>query len=434
LIATQDLAVDLIPGLMAEGEEGQIRLLDRLSYLPGDPMAGVPGYQIRDGNCRVYAEGQTRKDHSWVVRWSAGNPEEVHRSEAASAIEGARRRACLSSYQGILDQVLRDISHASPGDRDGIALGGFESAVESLVVCLTRAQPELGAGLEKPAEAIDGVVECAASRMSMESEWRTVRAWGSSADWTAEMALWELSLMQARRGLAESMSARVRNAPEMQRMGISSGAARLTRLVAASLELEEAGVSCTVLAADSGQELIWKPANVDVAERCGPLQSWMGRNILLQPGTAWNESRYRSCQQLVHQGRSNWAEAIAKAPEGAVVDTALEVWEHLVHCGARCSADVERAPSEGESPLRLSNQPDVWDREQVRQRLQQAIADRDAEQFEICVPALASFRAVMVAQPDRFWGDMTRLEQTGQLYQIFAWESYLGRWYLMPQQ
>ena len=68
-----------------------------------------------------------------------------------------------------------------------------------------------------------------------------------------------------------------------------------------------------------------------------------------------------------------------------------------------------------------------------RQFLQE-LPNAGALQFEICVPALASFRAVMVAQPDRFWRDMARLEQSGQLYQIFAWESYLGRWYLMPQE
>jgi len=433
-LASQDLAADLIPGLLAESDTGQVLLLDRLGVSMGDSMVGVPGYQLIDGACRVYTEGQTRKDHGWVVSWTAGEAERISGSNVASAIETARRRACVPVYQSGLEQVLRDLTQTSGEERDGMAQVGFVDALESLVVCLTRAQPKLAAGLERMVDSVDGVVECAASRMSVEGEWRSVRAWGTELEWTAETASWELTLLQARRGLAESMNAVVRGPPPLRRMGISSGAARLTRMTASSQELEQAGISCVLLPAQSGQELVWKPSDVDVAERCGPLQSWMGRKVLLQPETAWTESRYRSCQQMVHQSSRDADDAIAKAVEGAVVFTALKIWEHRVHCGARCSGDIERTPTDGERPLRLSTQPEVWSHAQVQSLLQQAISDRNAEQFEICVPAVASFRAVMVAQPERFWSDMSMMARTGQFYEIFGWEQYRDRWYLMPQE
>jgi hypothetical protein len=111
----------------------------------------------------------------------------------------------------------------------------------------------------------------------------------------------------------------------------------------------------------------------------------------------------------------------------------MSLWEELVGCAARCSGDIERTASSGESPLRLEGQIDLWESPQVQIRLQEAIANRDAEEFEICVPGLAIFRAVMVAQPDRFWGDWAAMERSGQLYQSFGWEEYRGRWYLMPR-
>jgi hypothetical protein len=82
----------------------------------------------------------------------------------------------------------------------------------------------------------------------------------------------------------------------------------------------------------------------------------------------------------------------------------------------------------------LQDQLELRDKPQVQARIRKAIEDHDATQFEICVPAVTSFRAVMVAPPERFWGDMEHLESTGELYEIFSWEQFRGRWYLMPVQ
>jgi hypothetical protein len=431
-LAAQDLAVDLIPGLLAVSEEGQLRLLDRVGYPMADLGVGVPGYEIMDSGCVLDAEGSTRKDHAWVAEWPAGQTESVARTDAAAAIEGARRRACLTDYQAGLDKVLRDISAAPQADRDGISIGGMQSAFGSLSVCLTRARPLLSAGLERWEGSEGDLVECSASMMTMEGEWRSAQAWASDPEWSAELALWELSAVQARLGLAESMDAALRAKPALRTMGVSSGAARLTRLASASQDLERAGLSCVGLPADHGQELVWMPSNVEVSESCGPFRAWSGRQILMDPGSSWTELRHRTCQQWVSRVLPDGDEVIARAPEGSVVSSALQHWEYLVHCAARCSSEVTRTASRDESALILAGQPELGDKTEVQARIRKAIEDRDAAQFEICVPAVASFRAVMVAQPERFWGDMEHLEGTGELYEIFGWEQYRGRWYLMP--
>ena len=108
--------------------------------------------------------------------------------------------------------------------------------------------------------------------------------------------------------------------------------------------------------------------------------------------------------------------------------------DSLIYCAARCSGDVEPNGEQAGSNVALHEQLDLSQKAVVKARLKKAIARKDAEAFEICVPGLAIFRTVMIAQPERFWRDMSVMESTGQLYEVFAWEQYRGRWYLMPKE
>lgn len=268
----------------------------------------------------------------------------------------------------------------------------------------------------------------------MEGDWRTSLAWGPEVEWTAESALWELSNLQARLGLAESLAAMIQTDPKMKRMGVSSGAARQTRVASNSRTLEKAGLSCRPVAMNIGQELQWLPKDVSISERCGPLDSWSQRTIRLEPDTLWTDTRHQRCQQMVYQSRPRAAELIAKAAEIEVIDQPMALWEHLIYCAARCSGDVEPNGEQAGSNVALHEQLDLSQKAVVKARLKKAIARKDAEAFEICVPGLAIFRTVMIAQPERFWRDMSVMESTGQLYEVFAWEQYRGRWYLMPKE
>ncbi len=433
-LAAQDLAVDLIPGLLSETDEGQARLLDRLAHPLGDTQLGVPGYQLDSGACVLVAAGATDQAHSWVAEWSAGEPEPVARGHAAVAIESARRRACLLTYQSSVEGILRDLSRVSAEERDGTATAGMESVFESLTICLTRAQPQLSTGAEDWNPTQEHLTECTASMMRVEGSWMSVQAWSEMPEWAAEVALWELSLVQTGRGLGEAIGAALRATPELRRMGVSAGAARMTRLAARDVELERASLSCVQLAPDQGQELAWRPVDVEISERCGPLSAWSRRQLLMDPGASWTELRNRSCQQWVQRSLPDGDEIIARAPEGTVETAALGIWEPLIHCEAQCRGDASRTRSPSDRPWVLADQPDAREKRVDQERLRKAIEERDAEQFEICVPAVASFGAVMAAQPERFWGDMERLERSGELYEIFSWEQYRGRWYLMPAE
>ena len=55
-LASQDLASDLIPGLLAEGEEGQLLLITRVGQPLGESIVGVPAIECGTQNVQRTAK------------------------------------------------------------------------------------------------------------------------------------------------------------------------------------------------------------------------------------------------------------------------------------------------------------------------------------------------------------------------------------------
>lgn len=305
----------------------------------------LPGYAAGAPTCAPESVVQGQDAGAWEVAWTADSGEKIRRSGAATALETARRRACLVPYQREVAGMWRALAQMDPGQRQERFQETWTGSRDALMACFGATRLHDGASTEGPAypwirpageaapsasssarpmEAPFEGYECLAVEFSAPQAGSAARGWGRDLEWAQEAALGSLVYAVSRDAFAQVAYHMDAATPETLPSLIAGQALRLTHVVAPVEGVEALQLGCAVqqIPAGGAAALRWSPADPQVLDVCEPDGGWSAAVEPLGPeATSPFDLQLALQQRHVFPGLM----AVRSAWEAADADTAVAV-------------------------------------------------------------------------------------------------------------
>lgn len=153
LLASQAILIGGIQAWLGGADEQQAAIESTLTN-EGSKQLGAPGWKLDLGACAV----DTITDGaSYTATWSEG-AEDISRPTPALAMEAARRRACVPTYQR---RLLEKIEPALGDPEQLSTLSELETVLDGIAACWSAEPPTVNPS-DKAIEASSGATRCSA--------------------------------------------------------------------------------------------------------------------------------------------------------------------------------------------------------------------------------------------------------------------------------
>jgi hypothetical protein len=374
-----------------------------------DPDFAVPGWTLQAGAC---SSSTLAGDGGWAARWTQAN-ENVVRATPADALEGARRRACLTNYQVQYLQTLK----ARVGGGAPEALSSWDGAWMQLVQCWEQAPPT-----PVPAELLDtpGPTRCVAIGPTGAS--RAV-GYGTSAERAAEDALRQLVIAQSRAVAGEVGSVVANPDPTDREAKIGERMARLAALTGPSDAVDRARLACSSITAGP---VVWKGAG-RLEKDCNPA-SWTERPKTVVEASGAGAFLDGTCALQV----SSTMQIVGFSLRGAegpkrdeLVASALRT---AGSCESNCYADAVWGTLP--RPVQLAGAPDRSDKKKVVASLEAAMKGDALKGLQL-LPTLQDPAALGRLFDGSLWGALGPQLKTLAVT-TEKWKQVEGHWIVLP--
>lgn len=390
------------------------RQLQRVASVDDGP-GPAPGVRIERGTCTRLRLPRNPSGAAWAVIWRPGEAE-ILRNDPASAIDAARRRACLGSFQRDAIQAFARFDSEQPW-RDVVV--PLSDASEALLRCVSAPTPNPRPGLAPlPQPEGRGVWACHRPRQH-EGRWVLSPGYGDSVEAAREAALTRDALVVTRRALADAM-ALLLGPPDPE--ALQQTVEPLRTLVVGS-DLVEQGLALCAVAPAEPMDFAWT-----LPETCGQPEPPIS---LVASAPALERLSGQRCDAVLHAGASASLRQLgsARSDEGALFLRGLGT---ALSCAASCTTD-HRIRGWEPMPVQSPGGVDRSDAERAAAALETALALRDLPSLGILTGGtLLHPRYVRVERedPDAFWGSLLEVVRAGRLSEVARWEHVAGQWLL----
>ena len=404
-------------GLMALGAED-------------DPLR-TPGAHVENGKCkkvRLPGKGFER----WEATWSDGMPEPVVRDDPSTAIEAARRRACLRAAEDGQETTFMAVGPAAEEDKAPIWRGGMADVVEDLFACVAGGEPDIrGLAGDAAATETHGAYQCVAAVQPDTGGTTAGVGWSTHLERAGEEALTELVYSRRRGAFAFGLSSSARASAETRQTLLAAAYTSYMRSVAASDLADRARLGCVGIPEGADLTLGWAPGSLDIAQGCGDRPLWPPA-----PGpssaSGLAEARDTLCLDRAYYAVAIANDAVARASAETAPTMARAGWGVALTCEADCAANtallVEAAP------VAVAGVPDRSSRAAAEALLLQAVVHHDLELLLLVMPAFEEMilrRGIVDRYPLGFWLQLPVMIQIGLREGELEWVPVGGQWTVM---
>lgn len=407
---------EIARGLMALGAED-------------DPLS-VPGARVQDGKCkkvRLPGKGFER----WEASWSAGTSEPIVREDPSTAIEAARRRACMVADDDARETTFMAVAHLWGDEKTRAWREGLGAAMEGLFACVAHGEPTLR-GLDGAAEIPDshGAYQCVAAAFS-DTEAVTGVGWSTGLERAGEEALTEMVYSRRRVALGYGLRESARASAEVRLTLVALGYSSSMPVVANSDLADRGRLGCVGIPRGEALSLAWAPGSAEVVRSCGDRPLWPPVSDLASVA-GLDEARDTLCRERAYYGIDLANRAVAAAsPEHADV-MARTGWGVALTCESDCMANT--ALLTNPEPVSLPGIPDRSNQGAAETLLLQAILLHDMDLLILAAPMFdeVAFRSgILERYPLSFWLRLPPLITHGLEEGELAWHQLGGQWVLM---
>ncbi len=394
-----------------------------------DPLR-VPGASVVDGKCkkvRLPGKGADR----WEATWSAGEAQPVVREDPSTAIEAARRRACMETNDAARGDVFVGVGHLAGAEKVSAWREGTRAAVADLFACVAGGEPVLR-GVDGGDEVPDshGAYQCHAASFSDAGGAAGV-GWSTGLERAGEEALTELIFNRRRAALAFGLTGSARAAAETKQVMLAVGYSASMPSVAGSDLADQGRLSCMGVEAGDVPPLSWVPGPVFASQNCGErpyLPPVSGLTSIAEVA----EARDDLCRDRAYYGIDLANQAVAAASPETAGLIARSGWGISLTCEADCVAHTVLATDA--DVVHLPGLPDRTTRAAAEATLIDAIVLHDLEMLSLVAPIFddpAFQDSLLVHYPLLFWLSLPPMIQHGIEDGEIGWQSYGGQWLLM---
>ncbi len=394
-----------------------------------DPLQ-TPGATVADGKCKKVrrpGKGIAR----WQASWSSGSPATVVREDPSTAIEAARRRACVAAADTTRRDYFRSVAYLAGDQKAAEWRAGSSAAVADLFACVAGGEPELApteGAAELPRD--HGAYQCQAVA-STDAGLAVGVGWSTDIERAGEEALTELVYTRRRTALGAGLLGSATAAVEMKQTLLALHYASSMPAVATSDLADRSRLGCTGLDGVELPALSWVPGSVYALEDCGERVGWPGVTGLSSPAAA-GDARDALCRERAYYGVTLANEALAAASPEVWSTMARAGWGTALSCEADCLGNTALATEP--RILALPGIPDRSSPEAAEARLFEAIVLRDLDLLTAVAPMFddPSFRESLLPRyPLVFWLSLPSMIGHGLDEGELAWRQVGGQWLLL---
>ena len=464
LVAEGHAHPDSWSALLHPGTEAATSFVARLQRVPAEVADGavfpLPGYEAGAPACVAETLPFVAEATSWEVAWSQDVDEPVRRSEAATALEAARRRACLLPYQREMAGMWRALATVEPGQRQVLFSETWNGSRDGFVACMgstdlhdatLSSEPgypwirpaggssPLPTAAGRPEVLFDGF-ECVATEFSAPDPGATAQGWGQDIEWAMETAMGSLATAVSRDAFARVALGLDSADPETLPTLIAGQALRLTQIVPPTAQVEWIQLRCSAerVVADDDTGLRWSPSAPRVRDVCETAGDWSAATepFAGQPRDPF-DLLLSLQQRLVHRTLRTVREAWEQTGGDAAV--AVQGMGGVALCEASSMGEVaidggSATPMpDGFAVLRAS--PEL-----SRALLDKALAERDLARLVAVIhpqqrPAnLTLYERTLAGEGDPlpFWEQMGENLPAAIEDGRLVWGEFEGGWMLVP--
>lgn len=403
-------------GLFFEGSDERKGFAAQLASVPTEPEGvapafPVPGFSLAEAACSAQELPVSRApSNGWVATWPQGTGETFISPDPAVAVEAARRRSCLTSYQTGLGAMWEGLIEAPPDEVRTRYVDGWKGARDDAVACLTADGPgvEPAPGVEQLPASSGGWVECTAREPFPNEHATAARGWSRSTPWAIESALVTLPYAVSRSTFGVTAETVTDAAPEVRAQLVAAQAQRLTRMLVSDAAHESLQIQCLDVPTDADAALGWTSEDEQLALICEPQGGWSVARQPLADGTptqALQALQMRLVFSYLGVARLAW-EAADMDPAVAITGRGI-----VALCEASSLADSQLG-GDASTPLPLPGAPDRMTSQAAQAVLDQALAGRnillllDTMHPDLRVATAEGFER---QGADGFWPAMTQL-------------------------
>ncbi|MDP7113922.1 MAG: hypothetical protein QGH45_18270 [Myxococcota bacterium] len=464
LVAEVHAHPDSWSALLHPGTEAATSFAARLQRVPADVSEGgvfpLPSYEAGVPTCVAETLPFVADATGWEVAWTQDADEPVRRSEAATALEAARRRACLLPYQREMAGLWRALATVEPGQRQTLFSETWNGSRDGFVACMSTTElhdaalssepgfpwirPAGGSSAppivpERPEVLYDGF-ECVASEFSTPGPGSTALGWGQDIEWARETAMGPLVTAVSRDAFATVALGLDSAEPDTLPSLIAGQALRLTQIVPPTASVEWLQLRCSdqLVGVEGDPSLRWSPAAQQARDICAAAGDWSvaTQSFAGQPRDPFDVLLAMQ-QRLVYPGMRIAREAWEQTGGDATV--AVHAQGVVALCEASSLGEVaidggSATPMpDGYSALRAS--PEL-----SRALLDKALAESDLARLVAVIhpqqrPAnLTLYERILASDGDPlpFWEQMVANLPAALADGRLVWGEFEGGWLLVP--